>query len=161
MKPIQRIFWCVLMLWGGRADGATTNRFDDVMNGILSHYLKIHQQLTADSIEGVSLDAEAIATAATQPDFKPPADLRDSVKNLGKVAKMLAGAPDLETARERFKALSRSLITWVLKSKPPDLQVMYCDEVDSTWIQRKGDLLNPYTGLAHVLCGEPVESSQK
>jgi hypothetical protein len=161
MKKVLQILLAALGFASVNAASAASSHFDDAMNGILSHYLKIHQRLTADSLDGISLEAEAIYQATSQATFKPPADLKDSVKNLAALAKLLSGAPDLDAAREQFKALSQALTTWVLKSKPAGLQVMYCADVDATWIQPKGGTNNPYTGRSHAPCGEPVQSSQK
>ena len=77
------------------------------MKSVFDNYLKIESALANESTVGIGFNASAIASAVRG----------DSMKMLplkmAKQAEILAGTRNLSSAREAFKPLSKSLITYL------------------------------------------------
>lgn len=141
---------------------AGTERFDSAMQPILEEYLKIHETLTQDKIDGATraaaqivilskaLDAETV-TGEHQGDFK---DLPTKIK---RAAQDLEKQKDIGPMREAFKALSKPMAMWASMSRPKDVYVMYCPMAKSSWLQKDKAIRNPYQGQEMLTCGEIVE----
>ncbi|HET9220682.1 MAG TPA: hypothetical protein VFR18_27125 [Terriglobia bacterium] len=79
---------------------------------------------------------------------------RNSKGDLRDRAKAAAAAADIETMRERFKALTEEVA--IHMSYPDDYAVAFCPRYKdgSKWIQkREAPLANPYLGKSVPACG--------
>jgi len=73
-------------------------------------------------------------------------------------AEAAAAAPDIETMRESFKALSEEVA--IHRSYPDDYAVAFCPmyKNGSKWIQkREAPIANPYLGKSVPTCGSFVD----
>jgi hypothetical protein len=118
-------------------------------------YLTIQETLARDSIDGLSQLSARVVVAA------------EPAQTAGGVAEVVAGAgrvavPDIDTARLAFSKMSMGLITY-LKQHPgerADLEVVHCpmafNNKGAFWVQRAGDINNPYHGMMMLHCGDKV-----
>jgi hypothetical protein len=69
-------------------------------------------------------------------------------------AKMAAGAVDIAALRAAFKPLSEGFAGMEI---PPGYALAYCpmadDDRGARWIQKKGEIANPYFGSSMLICG--------
>jgi len=115
---------------------------------IVDPYLKIQSALADDSIDGVKANAGNIATAATS--------LGAPVMKIDMAAVQLTEAADLQSARDRFGALSEAIDAYMtgLKLKAPDgVRVAVCPMVQKPWLQEGDTIANPYYGKEMPTCG--------
>lgn len=77
-------------------------------------------------------------------------------------AKVASSVPveigDIKTVRASFAALSGAVIALVEKAPPSnmagrDINKAYCPMKSAAWLQRGGDILNPYYGSEMASCG--------
>jgi hypothetical protein len=116
--------------------------------GVIDPYLQIGAALAADSIDGVTARAGEIATAARA--LGAPAAKIDAA------AAQLTGAADLADAREKFGVLSLAIDAHMTSQRlpsPEGVRVAFCPMVLKPWLQKDGDLRNPYYGSQMLTCG--------
>ncbi len=114
---------------------------------VVASYLEIQAQLAADKIDGIKVPAAAIA--------KNAADVENG-KEIAASAKEVEQAADIRKAREAFGKLSTAVIA-ALKASGTDvagLKLGYCPMVSASWLQKDGQVKNPYYGSAMLTCGE-------
>lgn len=138
-----------------------TQRFDQQMKPILESYLRIANSLATDSLDGVRQKAGAIAKQAAALDSgsvsgEHAAHYKNVPTNLEKAAQALSKATTLDDAREAFKKLSMPMAMWVTMFKPKDMDVLYCSMAKASWVQKHGNVRNPYYGPKMLDCGEVV-----
>lgn len=68
-------------------------------------------------------------------------------------AKDVAGSKDLAKARDAFGALSDEMIRIRTASGAPKRAVYYCSMLKKSWLQKKGEVGNPYAAGMEK-CGE-------
>jgi hypothetical protein len=107
--------------------------------------------LVAGDVEGVKAQAVELASAAKESDV-------DAVAN---TAGKVAGAGDIEAARDAFAELSEAMIAYrAIAEETPKPQVVYCSMVKHSWLQPKGEVSNPYyADEAMRTCGEVKETA--
>ena len=99
----------------------------------------------------LSAASSALRTAAQELRSGSPQE-----RTFGQIAESLAGATDLEAARDAFHALSKPLVRW-RKGAGEGPVVVYCAMKDRSWLQSADDEIgNPYYGQAMARCGEVV-----
>jgi len=138
-----------------------TQRFDAQMQPILESYLQIAKALSNDSLDGVQKEAQAIAKHARSLDSgsvsgEHAAHYKDIPMNLKKAAEALGEAKTLDEARDSFKQLSMPMAMWATMSEPENVDVLYCSMAKASWVQRQGNVRNPYYGSAMRECGRVV-----
>lgn len=118
-------------------------------------YVAIQETLARDSIDGLSQLSARVVTAA------------EPVQDRAGVAEVVAGAgrvavQDIDSARLGFAKMSMGLITY-LKQNPDqraDLEVVFCpmafNNKGAHWVQRSGEIVNPYHGMMMLHCGDKV-----
>lgn len=116
---------------------------------IYDHYLTIQADLANDTLEGVADNAGAMAKAVQDDSMKMlPAEVAAQAETLAK-------ASDLKTARAAFKPLSNSLIKYLADHHAKDAYTeVYCPMARASWLQKDGNVNNPYMGKAMSKCGE-------
>lgn len=120
----------------------------EVSRAVVDPYLTIQAALVHDSIDGVTVNAEAIAVAARA--------LGETAAAIETAAAGLAAAGDLDSARVKFGALNDALdryrhdqnLRW-----PDGVRQAYCPMVRNTWLQKERRIANPYYGRAMPTCG--------
>lgn len=118
-------------------------------------YLQIQTTLADDSIGELSQLSARVITAAEP--VQDQAGVGDIIAGAGRV-----GAQDIDTARASFEKVSMGLIKY-LKAHPADregLEVIHCtmafNNKGAYWVQRAGDIINPYHGKMMLHCGDRV-----
>ena len=114
----------------------------ELLASVLNHYVAIQSALAADKFDGVREAAERIAKLLPDP--------------IRAQASAVATAPDVATARERFKPLSASLIQHLDRENVQTGRYfeVYCDMAKASWLQAGRTLRNPYYGKEMLECGE-------
>ncbi len=116
---------------------------------VVDPYLKIHQALSADKLDGVKQNAAAVAAAA--------ATIGAPAAKIAAAAKDLQAAADLKSARVAFGTLSEAVVAYADATKAPlgpDVKVAYCPMVKKPWLQTGTLVRNPYYGNEMLECGE-------
>jgi Cu(I)/Ag(I) efflux system membrane fusion protein len=161
MKLDSKIILAFALVAPGSAVASGTDAFDEAMAPILKDYLAIHGALAGDKIEGVKRAATSIAATAKKLD---PAGVegehaehyRDLPAKLETAAAAVAAAVTVDEARAALKELSKPMAMWGTMSKPKGVVVMFCSMAKASWLQKKGDVENPYYGSKMLGCGEIV-----
>lgn len=108
----------------------------------LENYLNVQSALARDSMQNVSVDAQALAKAVRGDESKalPMA--------LAEQADTLAKAKNLAKARNAFKPLSESVIAFLkANGAPPGIYYeVYCPIAKASWLQTGATVRNPYLG---------------
>jgi Cu(I)/Ag(I) efflux system membrane fusion protein len=131
---------------------------------ILSKYLKIHKALAGDSVKGVPTVAKSIVESAARLDVKSVTGehrnhYRAIPTELKKSATALANAASLSQARDAFKALSKPMAMWASMSRPFGVDVVFCSMAGASWLQKSGEIKNPYYGKSMLNCGDVVSGT--
>lgn len=127
---------------------------DEPGTRILAEYTAMHAALAADSAEGVSAHAAAIAKLARSVDGAGA----DAYRALADAAGRLEGE-NLEALRSEFKEFSKAMATFVNEAGVDGAQLYYCPMAKGYWIQAAGEegVKNPYYGQSMLKCGTKVE----
>jgi hypothetical protein len=117
-------------------------------SAVIDPYLKIGAALASDSMDGVTANAGQIATAASA--------LGALAFKIDTAATQLTGAADLADARAKFGVLSEAIDAYMTNqhlTNPEGVRVAFCPMVLKPWLQKDGDLRNPYYGSQMLTCG--------
>jgi hypothetical protein len=141
--------------------GAATKKFDDQMAPLIEVYLKMQESLAADKFEGVSAMAarfnkQALALDTGPMDGAQKRLFNDLPKKLTDTSAGLVKATTIDNARVAFRELSKPMAMWVSSAKPAGVVVVYCSMYPGSWLQRAGEVRNPYYGAKMLTCGEVV-----
>jgi Cu(I)/Ag(I) efflux system membrane fusion protein len=128
----------------GDASRATEQGSAAGLDGALEYYLRAQEALADDSFEPARQ-----AVAALQAHMDP--------EHAG-LAGAAAAAADIEALRAAFLPLSNALID---RELPEGFRVAHCpmafDWEGAHWIQKDGEIANPYYGSGMLHCGVFVE----
>ena len=146
-----------------RADSGAVG-FDRGMQPVLASYLAIQDQLSRDSLDGIGAAAAALAQAAARLDPSSVSDehathYKDIAANLQRSAESVAKARDLGAAREAFKQLSQPMAMWATMSHFDGVDVLFCSMAKASWLQKHGEVRNPYYGASDLHCGGALAST--
>ncbi len=103
---------------------------------VYQHYIHAQEALAADNFEMAKSAIENLA--------------EKSEGELKKLSLAASTAKDIKSIREAFKPLSGFLSEQEI---PDGLARAYCPMVKSFWLQKKGDIANPYYGESMLRCG--------
>ncbi len=124
---------------------------DDVpanIKAVMTPYLKIHDALAKDSMDGIADAAKEISTAAAADKTMPG--------KLVAQADSLAGAKDLVAARAAFVAISKTLIHVLMDAHVTAYFQAYCPMVKQSWLQSDKTVSNPFSADMGT-CGDLVD----
>jgi hypothetical protein len=122
---------------------APSNAAASTTAGVFDYYFKIQSALARDSLKDVDANAWAMAELVRQDRagvFRP---------ELAAAAEALAGAADLTTARQVFKAASGYVIQAFRagNSAGGPIRELHCSVYNVSWLQRRGGpAQDPYVG---------------
>lgn len=122
-------------------------------------YVAIQETLARDSIDGLSQLSARVVTAAEP--VQDQAGIGDVVAGAGRVA-----VQDIDTARLAFHKMSLGLITYLKAhaGERADLEVVFCpmafNNQGAHWVQKTGEIVNPYHGMMMLHCGDKVPWDQ-
>lgn len=109
----------------------------------LTNYVKMQETLAADNFKD-SLALHQVICGKELQNFK------GSYKDCGKTFKTI------EELRTSFKKLSDVYMGHGNKREMNDLQKASCPMAEAKWVQKKGELRNPYYGKSMLECGEKI-----
>jgi hypothetical protein len=122
----------------------------DVAKSVVDPYLQTQTALADDGLSGAKAGALALATAADK--------LGPSAAPLAAAARKLAGAENLEAARDAFLALTEALLKYAEATHSTlgsDVKLAWCPMNQKTWVQKTDqEIANPYFGKAMRSCGD-------
>lgn len=110
----------------------------------LDSYIEIQEALAKDSLDKAKKLGSSLARESNS----------ESVK---KSAQGIAAAKSIEAARESFKLLSATFSEQVQKEKPQGYEVIECPMAKAKWVQKRGEIQNPYYGKEMLSCGERIQ----
>ena len=120
----------------------------EMSRAVIDPYLKIGTALASDRMDGVTANAGEIATAASA--------LGALAFRIDTAAAQLTAAADLADARAKFGVLSEAIDAYMTNQHltgPDGVRVAFCPMVQKPWLQKDGDLRNPYYGSQMLTCG--------
>ena len=121
---------------------------------IIQPYLKIHDALADDQVDGIKAAAGEIATAATALGA-PAMKIDTTALQLSAAAEAIPA--DLKDVREKFGALSDALVTYMTGEKlpaPEGVRTAFCPMAQKPWLQKGDTISNPYYGKEMPSCGD-------
>ena len=142
----------VLTLAGGCKKGDPKTASDGT---IMTPYLAIGDVLASDEVDNLSeLAAAVLKGVEAQPDA-PGAD--EISQGAGRV-----GAQDIATARSAFRTMSRGVIKYTKAdaARQSGHSIVHCTMTfngdGAAWVQKTGEVMNPYEGAMMLHCGDLV-----
>jgi hypothetical protein len=152
----------------GHAQHDETNARAQGADAVWDNYFAIQSALAADSVEGVSEKAEALAVATEDMHDEAMKDGQHShgarmhvlMKGISDSATSLAKTKDIASAREEFGTLSEKMIDYrkQLGDKDKgDARIFVCDMTQKSWLQNDDEVRNPYFGSKMLGCGREVQ----
>jgi hypothetical protein len=109
----------------------------------MNTYVKMQESLAGDNFK----DALASHKVICEKELNRH---KDSYKDCGKEFK------SIEELRNSFKKLSEVFMTHGKKKELEGLQKASCDMAGAKWVQKKGNLRNPYYGKSMLECGDKI-----
>ena len=134
----------VILMFVLLASAAACSRVEqELVSTLLSNYINAQEALASDDLGSVVLAFDGTVA--------------DADSKLDKIVLEISEAEDLEVARSKFKELSDRIVELEL---PEGYVVVHCPVADdghgADWVQKEGDIANPYLGTAMRECGEIV-----
>jgi Cu(I)/Ag(I) efflux system membrane fusion protein len=119
----------------------------DIPGSVLDPYLQVQTALAGDSLSGAHTAARALSAQA--------AKAGPALKAVIAPADKIAAAADIKAARTAFGELSDAMIGIAgAGTGGKGVRVAYCSMVKKSWLQKDGEIANPYYGSAMLRCGE-------
>lgn len=110
-------------------------------------YIAIQEALTADDFSLAQTKAKELEKQTKDAKGKELKALSASLSSFQK-------AKSISDARKEFKKLSTPFVKWMESSKDSNFEVVYCPMAGAKWVQKKGEVSNPYFGKEMLHCGE-------
>ena len=135
---------------------------------ILDSYYSVAEKLANDSIEGIGEGLDLIINNSKEIKEMQLDIPEGSLERLNEITGKIEGGATqmkgqgLEEARERFKSLSQSVISYLkefhVKIKGAEkTYIYYCPMADASWLQKEEGTRNPYYGSSMLKCGSVKE----
>jgi Cu(I)/Ag(I) efflux system membrane fusion protein len=126
---------------------------------LLTPYLAIGAVLADDRVEGLGeLGAQIVKASEGRAE---EAGVADMLAAAGRI-----GTPDIATARLAYRKLSEGMIAW-LAAHPDEragLELIHCPMAFTNegayWVQKSGEIENPYEGSMMLRCGAKLDWGQ-
>lgn len=131
-------------------------RFETRMNKVLEHYLAVQSALADDRLDAAKEAADKLSEVADDIEDDGDPEHTKLFESIEAHADNLEDAGDLQTARAAFKALTLPMETWAKVAAPAGIDTIHCAMSDGRWLQRTGDIKNPYHGKEMQACGDIV-----
>jgi len=140
------------------SDARLSEEQKSIVSDLIEHYLKVHEALVSESGSAVAEKTHEMHSVLDR--------LRDSDRE-GQMKEITAAmddsmeglhSGDLQTARTSFKTLSRIMTGLVRGSAREEaiasgIKIYFCPMENEPWIQKGGELRNPYLGKDMWICG--------
>jgi hypothetical protein len=122
---------------------------------ILAPYLAIGDVLASDEVDHLAELSASVVEAAQTESTKPGVDA--IMQGAGRVP-----AQDIATARQGFRTMSRGMIDYMKADAAAQTGhvIIHCPMTfngdGAAWVQKAGDIMNPYEGAMMLHCGDLV-----
>lgn len=116
---------------------------------VLKIYVSVQESLAADNWAAAKSSAQELQKLIKQSKDK---SLLGVAPNLEK----FIAAKDISESRSEFKKVSEPFTSLVMKKKEKDFEVVSCPMAGAKWVQKKGEVANPYYGKEMLTCGEKL-----
>ncbi|MCY0988327.1 hypothetical protein OV203_14440 [Nannocystis sp. ILAH1] len=122
---------------------------------VVQPYVTIQETLAADRLDKLS-ELSAQVVVAADP-LQTEAGIPEVVAGAGRVA-----AQDIDTARAGFEKMSMGLISYLKahSDQRAGYEVVFCpmafNNKGAYWVQKTGEIINPYHGMMMLHCGDKV-----
>ncbi len=121
----------------------------DFIEKNIPNYLNMQVALYKDMFEPAGLIARSILEGLNQEENSDP-DLKESLEKMVQAKK-------IEELRAEFKNFSAHFVQWVQSNFINDVDIIACAQSNSQWIQRKGEINNPFDLAELKSCGVSVK----
>lgn len=111
----------------------------------LPAYISIQEALSTDNFNLAQEKAR---------DLQKQVQNNKALKDVNASLNPLLKAKSIADARKEFKKLSAPFVKWVEQAKEPGFDVVYCPMAGAKWVQKQGQVANPYFGREMLHCGE-------
>lgn len=141
----------VVFACGGEAGKATPA----APTSIVQPYVTIQETLANDRLDGLS-ELSAQVVVAADP-LQKESGISEVVAGAGRVA-----AKDIDTARAGFEKMSMGMISYLKAhaDQRTGYEVVFCpmafNNKGAYWVQKAGEIVNPYHGMMMLHCGDKV-----
>lgn len=122
---------------------------------IVTPYLAIGEVLASDRIDGVDKLGAQVVEASQSRAGQPGID--ELLAGAGRI-----GSPDISTARLAYRKMSEGVIAYLAAhpSEREGLELIHCPMTFTNdggyWVQKKGQINNPYEGAMMLRCGAKI-----
>jgi hypothetical protein len=123
-------------------------RAAEVSKALVQPAIDIQVSLASDKMDGVQQQAMAVEAEAAKLGA-PAARIVGAAKQLEKTTK-------IADARVAFGAMSEAILAYMEAEKltpASGVRVAFCPMVKKPWLQRDGEIRNPYYGSSMLTCG--------
>jgi len=120
----------------------------EVSAALVQPALDIQVALASDVMDNVQQNAALVEAEAVR--LGPPA------ARIAGAARQLTKTRKIEDARVAFGAMSEAIVAYMDAQKlspASGVRVAFCPMVKKPWLQKDGELRNPYYGRAMLTCG--------
>jgi protein SCO1/2 len=124
------------------------------LKAVIEPYLRIHEALAADTLDGVMANAAKIATEAVK--------IGSGAVTIRTAVNPFAQATDLARARDAFGPLGDAIIEYARRAGLPlgdGVNVAYCPMARKHWLQKGETIQNPFYGKQMAECGRIVSDA--
>jgi hypothetical protein len=127
----------------------------DLPASIVQPYVTIQETLANDRLDRLS-ELSAQVVVAAEP-LQTASGIAEVVAGAGRVA-----ARDIETARAGFEKMSMGMIAYLKAhaDQRAGYEVVFCpmafNNKGAYWVQKEGEIINPYHGMMMLHCGDKV-----
>jgi hypothetical protein len=112
-------------------------------------YISIQEALAADDLGTAQSKAKQLQSEIQNLQSKDFKDLK------GLLATFVS-SKTISDARKEFKKLSMPFVDWMGRNKDAELEVVQCPMYSAKWVQKRGDIANPFYGKEMLKCGEKI-----
>lgn len=124
-----------------------SSQAEESFQALVPGYIRIQKALASDSLVDAIQEAKQLRGQNVQWHRAP-------FKSVVRSLEALVQSQSLKDARSNFKKMTTPFEKWVLKQENSDFDVIYCPMAGAKWIQKKGEIENPYFGKEMLRCGE-------
>jgi hypothetical protein len=127
---------------------ASAGRAAEVSAALIQPALDIQVSLASDAMDGVQQNAALVEAEAVR--------LGAPASRIAGAARQLTKTRKIEDARVAFGAMSEAIVAYMDAQKlspASGVRVAFCPMVKKPWLQKDGELRNPYYGRSMLTCG--------
>ncbi|MCO5143950.1 MAG: DUF3347 domain-containing protein [Oligoflexia bacterium] len=114
---------------------------------LLPKYVSIQEALAKDDLPLAQKNAKALTSEIKKVKG-------NELQGLKKSLSLFQKTKTITEAREEFKKISLPFVNFIESHKESDFDLVYCPMAGAKWVQKHGEISNPYFGKKMLNCGE-------